>query len=164
MLSKQSGAQRRFSRGFTIVELLVSIVVMAILATIIVTSINGIGTYSRDNQRKADIAVIAQSLERYYKTNAVATGATYPATTVGSSGIATIVNSTDAVQAPDASTNSVVIATTNAAQTPTISQYVYQPLTLAGGLCTSTPCARFKLYYRLEATNEVITQDSMRQQ
>ena len=53
-------------RGFTIVELLIVIVVIAILASISVVAYNGIQQRSRDSIRKADINSIAKSLELHY--------------------------------------------------------------------------------------------------
>ncbi len=52
--------------GFTIVELLIVIVVIAILAAITIVSYNGIQNRAKDAQRKSDIASIAKVLELYY--------------------------------------------------------------------------------------------------
>lgn len=49
--------------GFTIVELLIVIVVIAILAAISVVAYNGIQQRARDSQRKSDLAAIAKALE-----------------------------------------------------------------------------------------------------
>jgi type II secretion system protein G len=61
------------NRGFTIVELLVVIVVIAILAAITVVAYNGIQARARDAQRVQDIKTIAKALELYYADNG-----TYP--------------------------------------------------------------------------------------
>jgi len=50
-------------RGFTIVELLIVIVVIAILASISVVAYNGIQTRARDSQRSSDISAIKKALE-----------------------------------------------------------------------------------------------------
>ena len=55
--------------GFTIVELLIVVVVIAILAAITIVSYNGITTNARDSQRKNDIATITKALEMYYVDN-----------------------------------------------------------------------------------------------
>jgi general secretion pathway protein G len=61
---------RRLSKkGFTIVELLVVIVVIAILAAITVVAYNGIQVKARDSQRKQDVKTIAKALELYYIDN-----------------------------------------------------------------------------------------------
>lgn len=52
-------------RGFTIVELLIVIVVIAILAAISIVAYNGIQQRARDSQRKNDVAAIAKALKLY---------------------------------------------------------------------------------------------------
>lgn len=53
-------------RGFTIVELLIVIVVIAILASISVVAYNGIQQRSRDSIRKSDINALAKALELHF--------------------------------------------------------------------------------------------------
>lgn len=55
--------------GFTIVELLIVIVVIAILAAISIVAYSGIQARGRDAQRAQDIGVITQALEVYYIDN-----------------------------------------------------------------------------------------------
>ena len=55
--------------GFTIVELLIVIVVIAILAAITIVAFNGIQKRGSDSQRKSDIAAITKALELYYIDN-----------------------------------------------------------------------------------------------
>jgi len=52
--------------GFTIVELLIVIVVIAILAAISVVAYNGIQQRTRNAQRAQDVKAITQALELYY--------------------------------------------------------------------------------------------------
>lgn len=155
---------RNLGAGFTIVELAVVIIVLTILATVTVTSVVGYQTVARDNHRASDISIIASSLEQYYRTNAVSTGATYPTTATTTNGFIDIVEDADAITAPDQTTASIVVAANANAQTPTVNQYIYQPFTAAGARCTTAPCVRYKLYYRTEDSNEVITVNSLRQQ
>ena len=152
------------TRGFTVIELIVVITVIAILAGVVISVNFNLQAQARDTERAADNGVIVRSLERYYQTQAVAVGPTYPPTTTGSNGIALIVNDIESVSAPAQTGNSVVIATSNSPQTPTASQYIYQPLQASGALCTTSPCVRFKIYYYLEVTKEVVVLNSMRQQ
>lgn len=53
---------RRNHTGFTPVELLIVIVVIAILATIAILAYNGIQERARDAQRMSDFAAIKQAL------------------------------------------------------------------------------------------------------
>ena len=57
------------SKGFTIVELLIVIVVIAILATLVIVTFTGIQQKARDNQRQTDIAALNNHLAAYYATN-----------------------------------------------------------------------------------------------
>lgn len=60
---------RQKQAGFTIVELLIVIVVIAILATISIVAYRGIQERGRDSQRDSDIATITKALEMYYIDN-----------------------------------------------------------------------------------------------
>lgn len=55
--------------GFTIVELLIVVVIIAILAAVTAVAYNGIQARSRDSQRKQDVATIKKALELYYIDN-----------------------------------------------------------------------------------------------
>lgn len=57
------------TKGFTIVELLIVIVVIAILAAITIVAYNGIQGRARDSQRVADMQSIVKALELYKTTN-----------------------------------------------------------------------------------------------
>lgn len=56
----------RVRRGFTIVELLIVIVVIAILAAITIVAYNGIQARARDAERQTDIAAMRKAIEAYY--------------------------------------------------------------------------------------------------
>ena len=60
---------RKTTSGFTIVELLIVIVVIAVLAAITVVAYNGIQTRARDNVRKSDIAQIVKAVELFKADN-----------------------------------------------------------------------------------------------
>ena len=51
--------------GFTIVELLIVIVVVAILAAISIVAYNGIQTRARDSMRQQDLAALSKALKLY---------------------------------------------------------------------------------------------------
>lgn len=57
------------TRGFTIVELLIVIVVIAILASITIVAFNGVQARARDSVRMQKLKEIATALERYYNDN-----------------------------------------------------------------------------------------------
>ena len=151
-------------RGFTIVELVTAILVLSILVAISINSVVGYQAVARDREREADTDVISKNIERYYRTNAVAVGATYPPTSTGVNNLTTLINDTEATTAPQQTTSSMVIATSAAAQSPTVSQYVYQPLNIDNTLCTTAPCVKYKLYFRYEDGNEIVVRNSLRQQ
>lgn len=152
------------SGGFTIVEVSVIIVVMAILLAVSVQSVIGYQENARDSERYADTEVITKGLERYYRTQSVVTGATYPPTSVTATTLTNFIESTAATTAPGQTSSSLIIASTAGAQTPTVSQYIYQPLNVNGTLCTAAPCVRYDLYYRIEKANALKVMSSMRQQ
>ena len=55
--------------GFTIVELLIVIVVIAILAAISIVAYNGIQSRAKDAERQNDMGAIKKALELYYVDN-----------------------------------------------------------------------------------------------
>ena len=56
-------------KGFTIVELLIVIVVIAILAAITVVAYNGISTRARDSSRVSTMVQLKKSIENHYAVN-----------------------------------------------------------------------------------------------
>lgn len=166
--------------GFTIVELIITIVVMGILGSIVVVAPTWFLVSARDAERQDDVMSIARRLEQAYTAQEVGSPA-YPTTTklatdiTGSGGVSsgTLLRlKNDAFRAPGKSTSSVIsaispISTTApaGAGTPTKDQYVYQPLDSSGNLCTgSTVCVRFNFYYRQEKNNAFQVIKSLHQQ
>ncbi|OGE64353.1 hypothetical protein A3I48_03060 [Candidatus Daviesbacteria bacterium RIFCSPLOWO2_02_FULL_36_7] len=60
-------------RGFTLVELLVTLSIIAVLMAISITSYDNLTKNARDGQRKSDLKQIQSALEQYYRDNT-----TYP--------------------------------------------------------------------------------------
>jgi prepilin-type N-terminal cleavage/methylation domain-containing protein len=60
---------RKQIRGFTIVELSLTIIVISILTSIAIISYNGVQTRSRDDVRETDVALVMDALEQYYRKN-----------------------------------------------------------------------------------------------
>ncbi|MDB5162917.1 MAG: hypothetical protein JWO54_503 [Candidatus Saccharibacteria bacterium] len=163
-LYTKPSSTRVLRRGFTILELVVIITVLGIITGIVVISSVGYRNRASDSERVSDVEVITRSLERYYRTRPVSSGATYPDASTTTAAFETIVDESDATKAPGQTTNSITITNTAGNKTPTIAQYVYQPLNVDGTICTTAPCARYKLFYHLDSTDVVVTKDSLRQQ
>jgi prepilin-type N-terminal cleavage/methylation domain-containing protein len=168
------------SRGFTIVELLIVIVVIGVLAALVLNSFAGVQAKARDVERDTDVKAVATQLEALYNqagagsypptyaTNTTVSGATganlqYDADVSGSSGALKGID-LGSLRAPGKTTNSYFF--TNAATTgnPTatagattsqtnagIDGYLYQPLTAGNAVCTAEgACTHFNIYYQRE--------------
>jgi len=151
--------------GFTLIELLIVITIMGILLGIAVINLSSNQVSARDEKRKSDVNTIAQQLENYYNTGSYPSSTyspgEYPPTDYMNTeaGAEAALRDLDAkaLRGPNVSASSpisLVVATTNAAQTPTTSTYIYQPLAADGSLCqhAAQECRKFILYYALEAT------------
>jgi prepilin-type N-terminal cleavage/methylation domain-containing protein len=166
--------------GFTITELIVTIVVIGILATLAVTVPTYFQKTARDDERADDTTSIARRLEQAYTAQEVGSPS-YPTTTKllsdisCSGGSGTVLRlSVDAFKAPNGTCSSVSMATSTSttapagANTPTLTQYVYQPLTTSDStaiVCTGASiCVRFNLYYRRESDNSIQIIKSIHQQ
>lgn len=92
-------------RGFTVVELVIVIAVIAILATITIVAYTGMQGRARDTQRRSDMQTIVEALEMYR----LKTG-NYPAAvgTDGAGGWETSVGSTPFLSALFSGANAVV--------------------------------------------------------
>ena len=147
----------RNSKGFTIVELLIVIVVIGILAALVLNSFRGVQERARDTERRTDTNSVATQLEVYYTDNGG-----YPQFTGmvdTDSWISANLKGADlnAWRAPNFNTNTMV----NSA-TPTKDQYGYTPLQADGTTaCTTAPCAKFSIYWYSEKTSSVNKKDSL---
>lgn len=165
------GATHNFQGGFTFVELLIVVVVLVTLVLSSVTLLDNalIATTkaSRDTERKSDISAIAARLEQYYRANPTVNGSSYPTTTTMNGNLSTIIPEEEILIPPITETPALTMATTNAAQDPTVDEYYYQPLNSYDALCTTdvtAPCVRFLLYYKNEADGQIVTVESSHQQ
>lgn len=175
--------------GFTLIELVITITIMAALLALAVVSLRSSQAVARDEERTTDVTAIAQALEAYrsgsfdYRTLGgypLYFDGTYPPTAYFSNkqNITNALRNLNvtAMYAPGVSQTaapSLVGATSTSNQTPTINTYIYQPLMSDGTLCnlgqTSTTsstlehCRRFTLYYRTEVDNQIRTITSKHQ-
>ena len=157
------------SRGFTIIELLVTIVAIVLMVTIFPALVDSTTRYTRmssnDSERASDIAAIVRLLEGYYRKNPdnFITGLSYPPTSKLSAGNISNVIQNEAIRtAPSATTPGISLKTAiNNAPLENLSPtnltpdtYLYQPLTRSGDLCTAVDpaikCVRYRLAYRTE--------------
>ena len=163
-------------RGFTIVELIITITIMGILLTLAVVNVNSTQMKSRDDERKADIEAIATALESFYSIGIDESTilGRYPATglVTPTSNITKYLRDVDlkSFMAPGiADPGLTFISSTNTGTSkdnqsvagvlpqPTKSQYVYQPIKSDGSICLAgeMDCRKFNLFYRLESDNIV---------
>ncbi len=167
------------ARGFTIIELIITVAILGILMVLAVVNITASQVKSRDDERRADIEAIGLSLESYYTLGVE--GATeygrYPDTSVTDSetDIQTAFPNAnlDSFKAPavTAATSTFVPAVNadekvdGVSPQPTTDEYVYQPLSAAGTLCTSsaTECVKYNLFYQLEGDATVYRYESKNQ-
>lgn len=147
----------RNSKGFTIVELLIVIIIIGILAALVLNSFRGVQERARDTERQTDVNAQAGQLEVYYTDNGG-----YPLFTGEvntDSWIQGNLKGADlqAWRAPNQASNSMV----NTA-TPTKDQYGYTPLQDDGTTaCTTAPCAKYMLYWFSEKDGTVHSKASL---
>jgi Tfp pilus assembly protein PilE len=148
--------------GFTVVELIVVIVTIGIITATTTFAYTNIQKQSRDSQRSADAAVIAEGLERYYATNGE-----YPSVAKMTPADATSVkqllklNNLDSLVAPNATPG----ATTNAwkaGSATTTNKLTYTGNTDTSSSCltgsaTGDVCDDYKIQYYKEDTDTVET-------
>jgi len=145
------------SKGFTIVELLIVIIIIGILAALVLNSFRGVQERARDTERRTDINAQGTQLEVYYTDQGG-----YPVLTGQvdtDSWIQQNMKGADlaAWRAPNRPTNSEKTTTT-----PTKDEYGYVPLQDDGTTaCTTAPCAKYKLYYFSEKDQSVVEKDSL---
>jgi prepilin-type N-terminal cleavage/methylation domain-containing protein len=163
-------------RGFTIVELIITITIMGILLTLAVVNVGTTQAKARDDSRKSDIESIAANLESFYVsgTDNTVNFARYPS--LGLIGNAANISlslrdadinaflppgTTDVTQTFLGSTNTgtspSIQTTAGVLPQPTTSQYIYQPIESDGSVCIvgDIDCRKFNLFYRLESDNTV---------
>lgn len=149
----------RRSRGFTIVELVVVISVIAILTSIVSLSFSLMQAKSRDSERVASVTQIAEDLEKYYDENGeypscpavTGTGASVSNTTLNGIDQAVLVAPQDSTAG---TTNSIKCTDMTSASQGDYFAYVGDGST---NCQTGNACLSFTLKYKIEATGQVGT-------
>jgi prepilin-type N-terminal cleavage/methylation domain-containing protein len=138
---------KRRSAGFTIVELLIVIVVIAVLASIVIVAYNGMQARAKDAERTSDIQAIAKKLELFYVDNGY-----YPPFSNSGTGLsisswrqANLSGFPDSALTPPGVSSVSLVASDN----PSSSQYGYR------NFVTCMQCAKFNLYWRSEVDGTV---------
>ena len=150
--------------GFTIIELIITITIMAILTTLVVVSLRTSQDNAKAKERKDDVDAIARVLEKSYN-NGSGTP-TYPINASLSGVMSTAISASDiepaSLRSPTDTSPATAplysLTTTTIAAAPAVTEkYVYLPLTSASTLtyCSTAPCAKFNLYYKDSSGNMV---------
>jgi prepilin-type N-terminal cleavage/methylation domain-containing protein len=148
------------SQGFTIVEVIIVVIVTGILVSLGILAFTQVQTNVRNDQRAADIAVIAEGLEEYYRANGV-----YPSCTTMTQSIATVASllgiPKESLTAPTAAsgTNSISCSLLTAGSGADNYAYVGD---LTSACTAGTYCLEFTLQYRQEGTGTIITKESIK--
>jgi prepilin-type N-terminal cleavage/methylation domain-containing protein len=145
------------TKGFTIIELIIVIVVIGVLAGLVLNSFQNVQSKARDTERLTDISAMATQMELFYQDNngyPVLAGQLNSDTWISSN----IKGSDlDLFRTPNSLYNSIT-DTTN----PTIAEYGLKTYTSDGTTsCNVSPCAKFKLFYKAESSGNLITKSSI---
>lgn len=129
----------RSCKGFTLIELMVTITIIAILMSIAVTAYMSFQKNARDARRKSDLATIQSALEQYH-----ADQLNYP--------ISDDIVTGFSLMSPDGIRNYLNKIPGDPNGSP---QYSYYPMTSGGSLCTnsSSICTKYCLYAQVEESS-----------
>lgn len=175
------------SGGFTIVELIVTIIILVIMTTLVVARLSSTQASGRDQERQIDIETIATGLETYYENGdpilSIPRG-NYPgaaqvqAARIKSPPFSEFLDgvSQKNFEAPERTLTDSFGIDTNYSSSPPGSNadgsysetqardlladyhYLYQPLKRDNTFCVDyTDCVKFNLYYIEEATDNLKT-------
>jgi len=170
-------------RGFTIVEIIITITIMAIILVLGTVVLNQAQVQARDDERVSDVNTLGVHLDQFYQVGRPqqisAVIGRYPTTNLAASKANMLLlldgvnekslmapGATDPTQTFKAATNNNQ-TTEGVTPQPTVSEYIYQPIRSDGALCTGTAgtedCRKFNIFYRLEKDNAVYKYESKNQ-
>ena len=145
---------RKTTSGFTIIELVVTIVVIGILATIGTISLNVVQAKTRDSQRASQIDIIADALESYYLKNGE-----YPSCgTMVKTNLTEITSSltsldTSALKAPKDNTDNSISGCAALSAGSADDKFAY--------VCSAdNACEQYTLQYKSEVTGAIVSKNS----
>ena len=146
----------RQRNGFTIVELIVVISIIAILAAVSIVMYSRVQGDARDTERASKVSIIAGALEKYYSQNGEYPGCS-AMTQAGSLVTANVLKGIELEAllvpgSPAGVTNSITCSTLVGASDAY--RYVGDGTVPCN---TGTACTTFTLQYRREVTNEIIS-------
>jgi prepilin-type N-terminal cleavage/methylation domain-containing protein len=121
--------------GFTLIEVIIVIGIVAILTVIIFPSVSNIRAKNRDTERVADISALQLALSLYYNKNG-----SYPDVNRGLDAVSPTYTPLDSKTGPESA-----------------DEYIYVPLTRGGA---SDPCSYYHLGVKLELSNTQIDTSS----
>jgi len=157
---------KKQSRGFTIVELLIVIVVIGILAGLVITTYNGIQQKARNTERTTDLKTFQSQLEAYYANNGF-----YPSSAdlggTGSTNVTFIQSNMKGMDKETLRDPNVPAGTDSAGYglatgTPSaVGKYSYTPAPDGCDNSTNGDCTSYKLQAKPEGSGDVIEYDSL---
>ena len=153
---------RNNQSGFTIIELLIVIVVIAILAGLVLTTFAGVQERARDSERRTDINGIASHLEVYYADHGhYPDGSTATTCGTGSDSCGLSINTLDGLDGEalnDPNGNAINIGAIPG--TATDNEYYYD---VTGASCSGGQCDGFSLgsWLEGESTDTVYQKNSL---
>ena len=140
----------RQKSGFTIVELMIAVVIIAILSAVAVVMYTKIQGDARDSQRATRVSIIAGALEKYYGKNGEypsCADMTQAGPTVSSNVLIGI--DTKALLVPNSAAGVTNSITCTALTTGSADAYAY--------IGCTTACTSFTLQYKREVANEIVS-------
>lgn len=180
------------SRGFTLIEVLVTITIMVILMTLAVVNLRSTQVNARDAERKADIEAIARHLDSLYTRGLPSSlnvpRGSYPNTVIMNDAAnrdlifadlpkSILIDPTKTTSAQSIFMATNILTGTDAENSPAASvlpapgndyPYVYQPIADDGTLCDNNPsgevCRKFNIYTWIEGQPKQSTRIASRYQ